>query len=95
MENRTPPPDDSSKPSAPSVGRDAVIRLQGQFTFQEEDGYKEPEIPPVEKFKEKYGGHWGEGHPDYPLEDWRLEVINNDTRLGYWEWAWKQIYGDY
>lgn len=31
-------------------------------------------------------GHWGE-HPGYPLEDWRLQVMNNETRLGYWEWV--------
>jgi len=30
--------------------------------------------------------YWGED-PDYPLEDWRYEVANNDTRLGYWEWV--------
>ncbi len=27
------------------------------------------------------------GHPDFPSEDWRYEVANNDTRLGYWEWV--------
>lgn len=29
--------------------------------------------------------HW-EDDPDHPVEDWRYEVGNNDTRLGYREW---------
>ncbi len=29
--------------------------------------------------------HW-ENNSDYPVEDWRAEVANNDTRLGYLEW---------
>jgi len=24
---------------------------------------------------------------DYPLEDWRYQVANNYTRLGYWDWV--------
>ena len=23
-------------------------------------------------------------HPKHPVEDWKYEVANNDTRLGYW-----------
>lgn len=29
---------------------------------------------------------WDE-HPLYPLEDWKAEVANDDTRLGYLEWC--------
>lgn len=36
------------------------------------------------------GGYWGE-HPDHPLEDWRTDVANNDTRKGYWEWVANMI----
>lgn len=25
--------------------------------------------------------------PDYPVEDWRAEVTQDDTRLGYWDWV--------
>lgn len=32
------------------------------------------------------GDVWGE-HPTYPREDWRHEVDNNETHLGYWEWV--------
>lgn len=33
--------------------------------------------------------------PDYPLEDWRYEVANDDTRQGYLDWvahqkAWRE-----
>jgi len=31
-------------------------------------------------------GHWGD-HPNYPLKEWKLEVSEGDTRLGYWEWV--------
>lgn len=30
-------------------------------------------------------------HPHYPLADWKYEVANNDTKLGYWEWVANQI----
>ncbi len=40
--------------------------------------------------KEAHGGHWGEleGHD---VADWRYEVANEDTKLGYWEWAANRI----
>ena len=25
--------------------------------------------------------------PEYPVEDWKYEVSNDSTRLGYWEWV--------
>lgn len=25
--------------------------------------------------------------PSHPVADWKHEVINDDTRLGYWEWV--------
>ncbi len=31
-------------------------------------------------------GPWGE-YPDHPVEDWKVEVANDDTRLGYWDWV--------
>ncbi len=39
-----------------------------------------------QKLSDTYGGHWKQ-HPGYPVEDWKLEVENDDTRLGYWEWV--------
>lgn len=30
-------------------------------------------------------------HPGYPLSDWRKEVANNRTTLGYWEWLHEEI----
>ena len=35
---------------------------------------------------EKKYGRWS-SHPDIPVEDWKSEVANGDTRLGYWEWV--------
>jgi hypothetical protein len=33
--------------------------------------------------------HWDED-PEYKVRDWRAEVANDDTRLGYLEWATHQ-----
>ena len=30
--------------------------------------------------------YWS-SYPDYPVEDWKAEVANGNTRLGYWEWV--------
>lgn len=31
-------------------------------------------------------GHW-DSNPDYPVSDWKREVANDATRLGYWDWV--------
>lgn len=40
----------------------------------------------IEQLKAAHGGTWGQ-HPSYPQADWRGEVVNADTVLGYWEWV--------
>ena len=30
--------------------------------------------------------YWSED-PDFPLDDWKYEVKDDSTRLGYWEWV--------
>ena len=42
-------------------------------------GHTDPHVPEV-------GDYWGE-HRDHPIEDWRFEIDNGDTRLGYWQWV--------
>ena len=47
----------------------------------------------IEGLVETYGGVrgcWGEC-PAYPRADWRYEVANGDTNLGYWEWLQHQL----
>ena len=39
-----------------------------------------------ETLRERFGGTWGE-HPSWPVSDWRNEVADDDTRLGYWGWV--------
>lgn len=39
------------------------------------------------------GDLWGE-HPKYPKGDWRYEIDNNDTILGYWEWVYMKLEGE-
>ena len=34
--------------------------------------------------------YWGENER-FPLQDWKLEVSENNTRLGYWDWVQVQI----
>lgn len=34
-----------------------------------------------------YVGERGWEHSQYPKADWRLDVCNDDTALGYWEWV--------
>ena len=34
-------------------------------------------------------GVWGE-HPCFPRNDWKTEVQNDDTVLGYWQWLQNQ-----
>ena len=44
---------------------------------------------PTDDLSDKYGGVWGD-HPDWPIADWREEIVNNYTRLGYWDWVYNQ-----
>lgn len=34
------------------------------------------------------------GHPHYPKKDWKYEVTNGDTRLGYEEWVQHKVEAD-
>lgn len=43
-------------------------------------------ITKAEWVAEEFGGHKGE-HPALPVADWKIEVENDDTRLGYWDWV--------
>lgn len=43
-----------------------------------------------EELREKHGGFWGE-HPEFPVVDWKYDVDNGDTRLGYWAWVASRI----
>ncbi len=47
----------------------------------------------VRKFMIDLGlGHWNE-HLEYPLADWKHEIANDNTRLGYWEWLFQRECG--
>ncbi|MBZ9574578.1 hypothetical protein [Modicisalibacter sp. MOD 31.J] len=49
-------------------------------------------MPSADVLRSRHGV-WGE-HPDYPADDWRYEVGNDDTRQGYWEWVASSIERD-
>lgn len=44
----------------------------------------------ITDYTEKHGGYWEGEDPESPLADWKYEVANDDTRLGYWEWAYER-----
>lgn len=39
-----------------------------------------------EQHPELGDNYWGE-HPGYPVAEWASEALNNDTRVGYWDWV--------
>lgn len=44
------------------------------------------------KFVHDNGGYWSSvGHPDNPVDDWKYEIANDGTRLGYWDWVLDRI----
>ncbi len=45
-------------------------------------------------FIEKYGGYWDGECPSAPLADWWTEVKKGDTRMSYWEWAYRVTEGE-
>lgn len=55
----------------------------------EPDAAPKPVIDPAQ-LADANGGTWGEHHTYIPA-DWRTEVENGDTRLGYWEWVASKI----
>lgn len=58
------------------------------------DDYQWPSQEDVSKFAEVHGGWWTGEHPVYSLELWRWEAYGLETRLGYWEWAMRQVDGE-
>lgn len=42
--------------------------------------------PLIRQVATEYGGYWSE-NPDFPSTDWQIEVVQGNTRLGYWEWV--------
>lgn len=43
-----------------------------------------------EVLADEFGGVWGE-HPGYPVDDWKCEAMDGNTRLGYWAWVSHKI----
>lgn len=45
-----------------------------------------------EQFHQHFGesAHYWRQDPEYPRSDWKDEVWNADTLLGYWDWVLEQ-----
>jgi hypothetical protein len=59
---------------------------------------KKPAVEPTKEeqldaLADANGGYWGPGHFAHHIDDWKTEVANDDTRMGYWEWVQKQLEG--
>jgi hypothetical protein len=55
-------------------------------------GKKNDDELTAQELREKYDTEegWGQ-HPRFTMEDWRNEVSNEDTRIGYWDWVEKSL----
>ena len=42
----------------------------------------------ADKYTPENGVH---GHPQLPISDWKHEVENDTTRLGYWNWLHQEL----
>lgn len=68
--------------------------VNGSRKFMDDDGGEWPESDlrlisegfDVQEIKREAESHWDE-HPDHPVEDWKSEVANDDTRQSYKEWV--------
>lgn len=73
---------------------DTVVEIETSFTGVT-DRYVAEQLPmsPL-KSTHRFGSlpAWSE-HPNYPADDWKYEVANGDTRLGYWPWVAAQEHG--
>lgn len=45
----------------------------------------------AKELEDKYSPLGGGEHPDHSRDDWRWEVANEDTILGYWAWLENRI----
>jgi hypothetical protein len=72
------------------ISKDAVLEvLNGaKATAQDDDRTLTP--AQLRNKYDKPDGKWGE-HPTHAFEDWRYDVDNGDTRIGYWEWVAAQL----
>lgn len=44
----------------------------------------------LDELRKRYGGEWGE-HPNFLVSDWKIEVAEDETWLGYWAWVESEI----
>ncbi|TAN06802.1 MAG: hypothetical protein EPN36_03475 [Rhodanobacteraceae bacterium] len=69
-----------------ALGNDGSFFGDGEAIDKEDFGMT------AEQLRVKYDTDegWGE-HPEFPMEDWKFEVGEGNTRLGYWAWVEGQL----
>jgi hypothetical protein len=94
---------ESMDADAEDITFDQVLRaVSERIRNLKADEILEAVLPPVDsipvelntlerfqRFKDS-ASHWGVC-PGHPIEDWKHEIANGDTRLGYWQWAESRI----
>ena len=71
--------------------RAALLEILGGVTGAQPVPFGPVRTAQVASLVDSCGGDlWGE-HPQYPKSDWKYEVENGDTFLGYWEWVYCKL----
>lgn len=68
---------------AGSMSFDGPVDLEAFVTAQ---AVLSAGLEPSQVLAARLGGNWAECE-QYPVEDWRLQIENGDTRAGYWDWV--------
>ena len=77
-------------PELRSTLEDDVIDLRGDLLGKTEDETIAALLPKIDKISElifELDDSRQNDSTTYPFDDWRLEVANNHTRLGYRDWV--------
>lgn len=64
---------------------EVALDIAGEFEFSEASSEYTVEGISVIPHRHPTISHW-DSQPGHPIGDWRYEVANDDTRLGYLEW---------
>ena len=68
--------------------RKAIMEMNQEDFTDEGDGewWVDDSDEGPEEIPEPQPSHWDD-QPEHPVEDWRYEIANDDTRLGYLDWC--------
>ena len=71
----------------PDASQEEYIELQNEL--ENHGAYELYILKSANQLADEFGIYGN--HPEYPVRDWKYEVENGDTRLGYWAWVENMI----